>query len=253
MNFYLALGSASVALFLAMWASWGYGRRHATREDDSSTGVDTVSGALFGLFGLLLAFSFSASASRFEVRRTIAVDEAAAISTAAQRLDVLPKEHQAEARKIFVNYVDARHRYLQKVSAGKSIEREWLDVVKLQSRLWEHSVRSVSHATHNPVAAILLPSLNEMFEAAAARHVAIQTHIPASILVLLVALGCLTAYLAGRVTLEAKSARRLQLIYGICVVATLAAMVDIDYPRMGLIRADNADSLIYTVRANLAP
>jgi hypothetical protein len=58
-----------------------------------------VEGAVFGLMGLLLAFTFSGAASRFEVRRQLIVQETNAIGTAYLRLDLLPPGDQPKMRE----------------------------------------------------------------------------------------------------------------------------------------------------------
>ncbi len=58
-----------VLLFLELGRRVGQRRRAVDREG-STVGADAVEGAVFGLFGLLIAFTFSGAASRFvAVRR----------------------------------------------------------------------------------------------------------------------------------------------------------------------------------------
>ena len=92
----IAAGTLFAAgLFIGMAVLLELGRRlrrhHRLRHGDSAgEGVGAIEGAVFGLMGLLLAFTFSGAASRFEGRRQLIVDEANAIGTAYLRLDLLP-------------------------------------------------------------------------------------------------------------------------------------------------------------------
>jgi hypothetical protein len=52
--------------------------------------VGTVEGAVFGLLALLVAFTFSGAAARFDTRRQLIVEETNDIGTAYLRLDLLP-------------------------------------------------------------------------------------------------------------------------------------------------------------------
>ena len=54
---------------------------------------------MFGLMGLLIAFTFSGAASRFDARRELIVEEANAIGTAWLRLDLLDADQQPAIRK----------------------------------------------------------------------------------------------------------------------------------------------------------
>ena len=70
--------------------------------------MGSVEGAVYGLLGLLIAFSFSGAASRFEARRDLIVQEANAIGTAYLRLDLLPDEARDGLREKFRRYLDTR-------------------------------------------------------------------------------------------------------------------------------------------------
>ncbi len=58
--------------------------------------------------GLLVAFTFSGAATRFDDRRHLIVDEANAIGTAYARLDLLAPGPRQELRELFRRYVDGR-------------------------------------------------------------------------------------------------------------------------------------------------
>ena len=63
------------------------GRRIGVRqireeEESASKGLGAIEGAIFGLLGLILAFSFSGALTRFDARRHLVVEEANDIGTA---------------------------------------------------------------------------------------------------------------------------------------------------------------------------
>jgi len=113
MNF-TALSGGLLAgfLFLALLGMIELGRRlgisKRTRHGTVSEGLGAVEGAVFGLLGLLIAFTFSGAASRFDSRRGLIVEEANDIGTAWLRIDVLPTEAQPALRDKFREYTDAR-------------------------------------------------------------------------------------------------------------------------------------------------
>ena len=65
-------------------------RELARDPEGLAKGTGAAEGAVFGLLGLILAFSFSGAATRFEQRRHLITEEANAIGTAYLRLDLLP-------------------------------------------------------------------------------------------------------------------------------------------------------------------
>ena len=111
-HFTLLALSIAVALFAALLAMVKAGRRFGMRAardgDRGQSGLGGAEGAVYGLMGLLIAFSFSGAASRFEKRRELLVAEANAIGTAYLRVDLLRAEHQPAIRAVFRQYLDSR-------------------------------------------------------------------------------------------------------------------------------------------------
>jgi hypothetical protein len=71
-----------------------------TEEPEASAKENgAVAAAIFGLMGLLIAFTFSGAASRFDERRHLIVQEANAIGTFYLRLDLLPAESRGRCAK----------------------------------------------------------------------------------------------------------------------------------------------------------
>jgi hypothetical protein len=89
----------ALGLFLGMLMVLEIGRRIGARrlaEDPkgAEAGVGTVEGAIFALLGLLIAFTFSGAASRFDTRRQLVIEETNDIGTAYLQLDLLPVDAQ---------------------------------------------------------------------------------------------------------------------------------------------------------------
>jgi len=124
----LRAAMAAGVLFLGMLFCLEMGRRWGVRQLDrdpsaARAGTNAVEGAVFALLGLLIAFTFSGAAARFDTRRVQIVDEANAIGTAWLRIDLLPAEAQPLLRDLFRNYVDSRlaaYRKLPDLAAAKA-------------------------------------------------------------------------------------------------------------------------------------
>src|SRR6187551_2897108 len=111
MSFRLLAVLLTVALFAGMMMCLEIGRRIGTVRlaqdpEGLARGASAAEGAVFALLGLLLAFTFSGAASRFEDRRWYIDSEANAIGTAYLRLDLLPEEARAPLRELFRRYTD---------------------------------------------------------------------------------------------------------------------------------------------------
>src|SRR4249920_824522 len=118
----------TAGLFLGMLVLLEIGRRIGVRRlakdpDGATVGVGTVEGAVFGLLALLVAFTFSGAAARFDTRRQLIVEETNDIGTAYLRLDLLPAAAQPPLRERFRHYVTARlavYRQLSDVAAANA-------------------------------------------------------------------------------------------------------------------------------------
>jgi len=184
MNFVIEETLLAGSLFFGMLLLFEMGRRFGiVRRRRDPDGVDKGSGpveaAVFGLLGLLLAFTFSGAASRFEDRRHLITEEANAIGTAYLRIDLLPPDTQPEIRQLFSRYLRTRmviYRDAEDVTATKARTSE---TTVLQREIWSMAVS----ATQRPEAAadaakLLLPALNAMIDITTTRGVAMQNHPP---------------------------------------------------------------------------
>src|SRR4051812_21510044 len=106
----MLLGILAVLVILAgTWFLLEIGRRYGARRlaedpEGAKSGAGAIDAAVFGLMGLLIAFTFSGAASRFDARRTQIVDEANCIGTAWLRVDLLPAGVQPLMREKFRQY-----------------------------------------------------------------------------------------------------------------------------------------------------
>ena len=93
----------ALLLFLGMVLSLELGRRLGVRDlkrhgKEGRAGVGVVEGAVYGLLALLIGFTFSGAATRFENRRMLVAQVVNALGTAWLRVDLLPLEAQEPIR-----------------------------------------------------------------------------------------------------------------------------------------------------------
>jgi hypothetical protein len=227
-------------------------RRLALDPEGAAAGLGAIEGAVFGLMGLLVAFTFSGAASRFDARRQLIVEETNAIGTAYLRLDLLPTSHQSALRDEFRNYVDARlsaYRKLPDLVAAKS---ELARATALQGKIWTQAVAACKEVNSPPVTSLLLPSLNEMIDITTTRTVAGQTHPPLIVFVMLIILLLASSLLAGYGTAAGKNQSWLHMV-GFASIMAIAVYVilDIEFPRVGFVRIDYIDQILVDLRNSM--
>src|SRR5437660_11996470 len=83
-------------------------RRRPKESEGERSGLGTVEGAVFALFGLMVAFTFSGAASRFNEKRMLTAQEVNCIETAYLRLHLLSPQAQPAPQDLFRHYVDSR-------------------------------------------------------------------------------------------------------------------------------------------------
>ena len=87
------------------------GLRHRKRSGSEGIGgLATVEGAIFGLMGLLLAFTISGALQRFDDRRQLVIQEATAATTAYDRLNLFGEDDARRLQSSLKEYVHARVR-----------------------------------------------------------------------------------------------------------------------------------------------
>jgi hypothetical protein len=240
---------ASMVLFLEVGRH--YGRRHVAASEGSRSGLIAVEGVVFALLGLLIAFTFSGAASRFDARRQMIVTEANAIGTAWLRIDLLPPAVQPGLRDLFRQYLDSRIAIFQNFFDPALAQTAQVRANALQGEIWTRTVAACQQAP-NPVVAQVIPALNEMFDIAATRVRSARYHPPLAIYALLAALALMSSLLAGR-AMAADTGRSWLHVLGFALIIALTVYVilDLEYPRYGFIRIDANDQVLLDLRQDM--
>jgi len=212
------------------------GRRFRLRHK-SPAESGAIEGAIFALFGLLLAFTFSGAIARYDTHRQLIVEESNDIGTAYLRLDLLPPAAQPELRQLFRDYTSSRLHLYDTVTQEISPASQ-----QLQHEIWERSVVAAnSPGAKVDAAKLLLPAVNAMIDVTATRQNAFNMHPPAIVFLLLFAFSGGSAFLAGY-SMTARNHSWLYMVaLSIAVTATIYATLEIEYPRRGLIRFTDID------------
>jgi hypothetical protein len=249
MNHTLMAEIACTSLFIGMSLfsiiSYRLGRHRLQKEDTTPEVSGAIIGAVFALLGLLLAFTFSGAYSRFDARRQLIVQEANAIGTAYLRLDLLPTSAQAPLREKFQEYAASRAALYEKLTDIPAAKSELARAGKLQKEIWSQAVAASTGSEYQSARILLLPALNEMIDIVTTRTVAIQTHPPMLIFATLFAIALACAGLTGYRTSKSERPNH---FYNVLLAAIIACVLylilDIEYPRYGLIRLDTFNQVL---------
>jgi hypothetical protein len=248
---FLVAGSLFVGMVLFQEAGRRIGvSRLAQGRKLSGTGA--MEGAVFALLGLLIAFTFSGAAARFDARRALVVEEANDIGTAYLRIDLLEQEDQPALRELFCAYLDSRietYRKLPDVDAATAV---LATSAQLQGDIWTRAVAACRRQGNPSTTSLLLSALNSMIDITTTRTMSTQMHPPEIIFGLLFALSLGCALLAGYNMADAKGSSWAHMIgFAAMMAVTFYVILDIEYPRLGLITVDAFDQVLVALRATM--
>jgi hypothetical protein len=257
MGYALSSFLLAAVLFTGILICFEIGRRFGTRfrrrfQGIGLIGTGPIETAVFALLGLLVAFTFYGAAGRFDTRRELIVEEANEIGTAYLRIDLLPANVQPEIREAFRNYVDSRLEFYKSLSEADAGRNQLAHSSDLQQQIWQKSVSaSEAQGAHRDAGKLLLPALNSMIDITSTRAMALQMHPPTIIFAMLFGLTFLGSVLAGYGM--AGGARSWLYVVAFAGVMAIAVYVilDLEYPRFGLIRVDRFDQMLVDLRNSM--
>ena len=207
----------------------------AAGHELTSAGAASVASSTLALVAFVLAFTFGVAAERFNERRVLVVQEANAISTTYMRLDFLPDDKaRKEVQSLIRQYLKLR---IQNANTRKDVERLVNTAISLQGQIWTRTTTEVKSHLDSDVGALLIDSMNEMFDLQSERLVAFRARLPSTVwdalfLMLLVGLTA-TGYQCGLSrSRELPVTAMLVVAFGI----TIMLIADLDRPMSGSLR-----------------
>jgi len=215
--------------------------------DQAQVDLKAINGMLLGLLGLLLAFTFSMSNSRFDSRRELVTQEANSIGTVILRTDVYPDSVRKLLRTGLKDYVEARIAFYE---AGMDVEKivlYYLRADSLGKKVWSIATNYAKHDEVSTIKSQLIPALNEMIDITTTRRAAGESTIPDSIMYFLFVLCCCSAFLLGY---DHRDKIDWVVVIGFSVMlsATIFNIIDLDRPRSGLIDMNKPNRYIVELR-----
>jgi hypothetical protein len=226
-------------------------RQRARISEGGAAGIGAVEAAVFALLGLLIAFTFQGAMVRFDERRALIVEEANNIGTAWLRIDLLPAGAQPPMRELFRQYLDSRLLTYRKIPDMVAVKAELDRTAQLQGEIWKAALAGQKEYGQAIVVG-LLPVLNQMFDIVTTRTMAAQIHPPAILFAMLGLMAFAAAFLAGHGMSGSKIRSWIHnLGFPAILAVTVFVIMDVEYPRLGLIRVDSFDQVLMDLRQSM--
>lgn len=228
--FTVTLAATSLASAAGLWLRGRAPLSVGAQQDD----FNKIEAAALTLLALIIGFSFSLAASRYDQRKNLEEEEANAIGTEFVRADVLPPADAANVRRLLVAYLDQRILYFTNEDATQlaQISRR---TDQLQDQLWK-AVRGPVAAQPTPATALALSGMNDVINSNGYSQAARVNRIPAAAWYLMAAIALGANVLLGYGTENPKGWSRLAYVLPLLISISFLLIADMDSPEQGLIR-----------------
>jgi len=204
-------------------------RRRAAREADvRAPHAGVVLGAMLGLLGLLLGFSFSIAEERFAQRKALVLEEANAIGTAYLRANAVAGEQADKLQDLLRAYVDVRLSNVNPDSLPILLKRS----EALHTEMWRQARTLALAQPDSEVVSLLLSAINSVIDLHEERvTTAIYNRLPLVLLGTLYAISLISMATLGYSTgLAGFRATFSTLGVAVAVSLVLVLIIDLDRP-----------------------
>ena len=214
-------------------------------EGDPKGGVSALLGALFGLWGFMLAFTFSQSGTRFETVRAMIVDEGNILRTTILRADFFPDSVRAAYRVDLRKYVEERIAYYEYDAEEVKFNRNREEITKTATALWARTVEQSKNQELTGPANNMATSLTNLFDIGIKRESLLSAGIPMPVNIMLVVLALSISLVGGFTTPIIKRKEWIVVgVFAFLASTILYITIDLARPMEGLIKPDAGQKTI---------
>ena len=218
-----------------MWGAAHLGsavrRRRHQQELPDGDDYSLILGSTLTLLGLLIGFTFSMAAGRYDQRKNYEEEEANAIGTEYVRADYLPAADAAKVRALLKEYTALRIEYYERISEER-VRQNNIHTAELQSKLWAAVIPAAS-AQPDPVRALAVSGMNDVLNRQGYTQAAFLNRVPIAAWLLMIAIAAFCNLLLGYRAKD--NARIMFLILPVAIAISFFLISDIDSPRRGVI------------------
>jgi hypothetical protein len=239
----LAILFAVLLLFpLELGLRLGTRARSAHPDPEALARSDITLPAMLTLLALMLAFTYSFSMSRADLRKKELVSEVNSISTAFLRSDLLPEPERSKLRAILYDYTRSRYVKPGTITTLEGVEQVVSRSAEIQSRIWpavKEAIRQPGEMT-DPEKALLVSAINDVLDAHTRRMAVFFDRLPTAILgLLLLIAGTSLGLAAYNASMGGLQIRWRLTAFALILVCLIYIILDFDMMQRGLIQIDN--------------
>lgn len=211
-------------------------RRSRLPEHESESAVGAVSGAVLALLAFVLALTFGAAASRFDLRRDALMGDVTAIQTTYMRAGLVPDPYRTITRSLLRDYVELRMNMGDVYGDPDQVRALRSRTSALTHMIWAQA-EDLAAKDQNDINAIFSEGVTDMVEYQNKR-IAFGSHfrIPTFVWVILVLSSCISMFIMGfQFGLSGKRSFPSQLALVLTFALVVQLIYDLDSPGNGVI------------------
>ncbi|MEX6688310.1 hypothetical protein QTN47_12425 [Danxiaibacter flavus] len=198
---------------------------------ESRGGVNSLLGALFGLWGFMLAFTFSQSSARFDNVRTIMVDESNVIRNTILRVETFPDSIRTGLRPDMQKYLEAQIDYYKYAADLEKFIKAKQTTEDVKKQLWMKTIAASHLPNMGITSANMLASLTGMYDIASKRDALLLSDVPELVVYMLFFLALCISFIGGFTTPANIKPKEWLVIVGFLLLASIIIYITFDLAR----------------------
>lgn len=249
----LLVGLLLFALETGYWLGCRW-RRRTPKADRGGSG-DIALTAMYGLLGLVLAFTYAYTIGHSDSRKQAVVEEANALGTAFLRAGLVQEPARSELRQLLRDYAATRVFTAETVGNQQARDATLTRSREALSRLWPATERMVQDQGGGPVEVVTFRAINDVIDMDTTRLFAAFDLLPETVLCMLLFVASAALAVSGYNRGLIGDMNRTRMTALTLVLATVMTVItDFDRGYRGLVRINQRplEELIRDMDATLA-
>ena len=200
------------------------------------------------LLSLLISFTFSVAAGKYDKRRSVFNDEINAISTAMHRIKLYPDSVYLDLRPLMANYLETRIAYYTAGTDQDSIDMILVNGQNLADQIFDIIDRAAANSAILAATQQMVPAANQMFDLASSREIYRLSRVPVSVINLLVVLSMVVSFLNGLNQEKNRPNWISASGYTLLIAMSFTLILDLGENRSGYINLDTEQKTMIALR-----
>jgi hypothetical protein len=227
----------SVFLFIVLWLSVRLGAWiHTTGrlEENQQEDFGVILPATLTLLSLIIGFSFSMAASRYDQRKDYEAREASAIDAEYSRADFLPPADAVKVHALLKSYLKDRILFYQTRNVQRLLQID-ANTSQVETELWS-AVRAPIVAQPAPTDNLIVIGMNDVLDSKILTRGSWWNRIPTSAWILMTVIAICCNMLIGFGAHDVRPNALMFFVLPFLVSISFYLIADIDSPSGGIIR-----------------